>query len=124
MFSNDDILVIKIKNKIQARFPQSNIEIRFDKELNEYFISTRNKELYYSDEYGMLIFEIDSEILWKQNKFNFYFVLNERYNGLNMLINKLSFSYKINDNYIDWNINKPNIFIERYNDTNNFSLAA
>ena len=79
MFNNDDSLALEIKNTISINFIHANIEIIFDKERNEYFISTRNKELYYSEEYGMLVLEI-SQNLWKQGIFNFYFILDLRLN--------------------------------------------
>ena len=64
-------------NKILSNFIHADIEIIFDKERNEYFISTRNKELYYSEAFGMLVLKI-SQNLWKRGIFNFYFILDVR----------------------------------------------
>jgi len=77
MFDKNSALAIMIKNTILSNFLYADIEISFDKEQNEYYISTRNKELYYSEAYGMLVFDIEQNILWKQGIFNFFFILEE-----------------------------------------------
>ena len=46
MFTDDDVVALEIRDKIQARFPYADIKIMFDENMGEYFISTRNKELY------------------------------------------------------------------------------
>jgi hypothetical protein len=89
---DNNALALTIKNNILANFPFADIEIIFDKELGEYFISTRNKELYYSEAYGMLIFEINQNILWKQGIFNFFFILDERDHEINKLSQDITVS--------------------------------
>ena len=67
-----DRLAMDIKNKILNQFNNADIDIRYDDEQNEYFISTKNKILYDSEEYEKLIFEIKQEMLYGRGIFNFY----------------------------------------------------
>ena len=77
MFDRNSALALVVKNIILTSFLDADIEIVFDKEQGEYYISTRNRELYYSEAYSMLILDINQNILWKQGIFNFYFILEE-----------------------------------------------
>ena len=125
MFDKNCVLAADIKNKILSRFIDAEINIFFDKERNEYFISTRDKDLYYSEEFGMLVFEINQGILWKQGIFNFYFILDLREREFINAADKISFSRKNETAYASWDINSaPRIFADKHIDTGNFSLAA
>ena len=124
MFNNDDSLALEIKNKILTRFIHADISVFFDKERNEYFISTRNKELYYSEGYGMLVLEI-SQNLWGRGVFNFYFILDVRDHEFNKTANEISFSLKNEIHYILWDVsNTPPLIVDKYTGTDNYSLAA
>jgi hypothetical protein len=85
MLNNDNNLALIIKNIILTAFLHADIEVNFDKERNEYFISTRDKDLYYSEAYGLLILDIEQNILWKQGRFNFYFILDVRGRGFDKM---------------------------------------
>ena len=103
MFSKNDSLALTIKNKILSNFINANIEVIFDKEQDEYFISTRNKELYYSEEYGMLVLEINQN-LWKQGIFNFYFILDLRLNPFENMVKDTLFTSKETNSFTQWNL--------------------
>jgi len=108
MFNHEDFVALEIKNIILTNFFHADIEIIFDKERNEYFISTRNKELYYSEPYGMLILEINQNILWKQGFFNFFFILDSRRNPLeNMAKNTLFTSEETS--FTQWNLHTQTV---------------
>jgi hypothetical protein len=124
MFDNDNSLALEIKNKILDRFIHANTSVFFDKEHNEYFISTRNKELYYSEEYGMLVLEI-SENLWRQGKFNFYFIFDARSHEFDRATKEISLSPENEILYASWGVNNTSfVFVDEYINTDNFSLAA
>jgi hypothetical protein len=122
--NNDNTLALTIKNKILTTFLHADIEINFDKEQNEYFISTRDKDLYYSEAYGLLILDIKQNILWKQGKFNFYFILDVRERDFDKMTEKTTFSHTDEINYKTWEVNKPSLFIDKYVDMDNFPLVA
>jgi hypothetical protein len=124
MLNNNNALALSIKNIILTNFLHADIEIIFDKEQNEYFISTRNKELYYSEGYGMLMLEISKDILWKQGIFNFYFILDERNHEFDKMTKNLTFSLANEIIYKTWDVNKPSLFVGKHIDVDNYSLAA
>jgi len=107
---NDNLLARSIRNKILSNFISAEINITYDKEQNEYFISTRDKNLYYSEAYGLLILDIKQNILWEQGKYNFYFTLD---------VQEREFDYK------SWDIvKKTPIFVDKQIDTDYFPLLA
>ncbi|MDR1836641.1 MAG: hypothetical protein LBQ89_03180 [Treponema sp.] len=108
MFNHEDFLALEIKNIILTNFFHADIEIIFDKERNEYFISTRNKELYYSESYGMLILEINQNILWKQDFFNFYFILDLRRNPLENMAKNILFTSE-ETSFTQWNLHTQTV---------------
>jgi len=119
MFNNNNALALEIKNIILNNFIQADIEIIFDKERNEYFISTRDKELYYSEAYGMLILEINQNILWRRGVFNFYFILDLRPNQFENMIKDTLFTSKETSFSAQWNprtdaVSKDIHFIHNY----------
>jgi hypothetical protein len=125
MINKNYTLALKIKNMILSTFPSLDICIYFDDELNEYIISTRNKEIYYSNEYGKLVFEINQEILWEQGIFNFYFILDESERESDKLAKGISFSQRNEVHYTSWVINNTHsLTIDRYDGIENYSLAA
>jgi hypothetical protein len=124
MFENDNFLAGSIRNIILSNFINANIDIIYDKGQNEYFISTRDKNLYYSEAYGLLILDIKQNILWKQGKFNFYFILDVRERDFDKMTEKTTFSHTDEISYKTWEVNKPSIFIDKYVDTDNFPLVA
>ena len=116
-------LAIKIKNMILSSFPYLDINIYFDNESNEYFISTRNKEQYYSEGYGMLVFEINQNILWGQGIFNFHFVLEER--EADKLAKSISFSANNETRYTSWDISSTHtLLVTKHAEADGFALAA
>jgi len=104
MFNNYNALAMEIKNIILTNFFHADIEIIFDKEQNEYFISTRNRELYYSEAYGMLILEIKQNILWRRGVFNFYFILDLRPNQFEDMAKDTLFTSKETNSFTQWNL--------------------
>ena len=124
MFSDDNYLALKLKNLIESRFPYADIKISFNKDFGEYFISTRNKELYYSEDYLMLLFEIDNDILWEQGKFNFFFTLNQRGPEYDFMANSIIFSVKESGHYPELEAVKPSGFAGNNTVTDNLHLAA
>ena len=118
-------LAMKIRNIILSTFPSLDINVYFDNELKEYIISTRNKEYYYSENYGKLISEINNNILWCQGIFNFYFILDEGEKEFDMLTNVMSFSFNNEILFKPWARDTSNLLlIEKHNNTDNYSLAA
>jgi hypothetical protein len=101
MFSKNDSLALEIKNKILTNFIQANIEIVYDKEQNEYFISTRNKDLYYSEAYGLFTLEI-SQGLWEQGIFNFHFILDVKPSQFEDMEKCMSFDVKEMATFTSW----------------------
>jgi len=101
MFSKNDSLALEIKNKILTNFIQANTEIVFDREQNEYFISTRNKDLFYSEAYGLFTLEINQG-LWEQGIFNFYFILDVKPNQFEDMEKRFSFDPKETDTFTSW----------------------
>jgi hypothetical protein len=124
MLNNNDSLVSAIKNIILTNFPYAGTEVIFDKEQNEYFISTRNKELYYSEAYGMLILEINKNTLWEQGIFNIYFILDVRDKEFDKMTEQITFSFMDETAYKTWDVNKTSLSVDKHIDTHNFSLAA
>jgi Rps23 Pro-64 3,4-dihydroxylase Tpa1-like proline 4-hydroxylase len=104
MLNNNYALALAIKNIILTNFLHADIEITFDKEQDEYFISTQNKEIYYSQAYGMLLLEINQNILWKQGIFNFHFTLNVKPSQPEELVRKMTFDQKETNSYLLWNV--------------------
>jgi hypothetical protein len=125
MFNNNNALGLEIKNKILEKFINADLEVYMDREQNEYFIVTHNKELYYSEAYGMLVLEINQNILWKQGIFNFYFILDVRANELGIMAKNMSFSQEKTYPYELWSVSNTHEFAVG-NDIalNDFSLAA
>jgi len=126
MFDENFALAIEIKNKIVSHFINADITISSDKGQNEYFISTRNKELYYSEEYGRLIFEINQDI-WSQGIFNFYFIVGNRGCEFSEIVKEISFSPQTTIPYTSWDIDSDAIHylsVNRSNDMNNLLLVA
>ena len=125
MFDKNNALAIKIKNTILSNFLYADIEISFDKEQNEYYISTRNKELYYSEAYGMLVFDIEQNILWKQGIFNFYFILEEGHNKYKKMADVMSVAREESGSYSVWNTySTGNLTFDNNIELSNFYLAA
>jgi len=124
MLENDNLLAFNIKNKIESDFINAKINIIYDKEQNEYFISTRDKDLYYSESYGLLILDIKQNILWKQGKYNFYFILDAQEQEFDKLSKKITFTLKNEIDYKPWNVKKTLIIVDKHIDTENFSLVA
>jgi hypothetical protein len=124
MFENDNFLASTIRNIILSHFIYADIDIIYDKEQNEYYISTRNRDLYYSEAYGLLILDIKQNILWKQGKFNFYFILDIRGREFVTITEKIIFSHTDEIKYKTWDINKTPLFVDSHIDIYNFPLAA
>ena len=125
MVDKNYTLAMKIKNEILSNFPSLDINVYFDNESVEYFISTRNKEQYYSDEYGKLVFKINQKYLWGQGIFNFYFILDESKKETDKLANFISFSTNNEIHYISWDINNTNsLLIDEHTCMDSFALAA
>jgi len=120
----NNALALAIKKIILTKFLDANIKITFDKEQNEYFISTRNRELYYSEAYGMLVLEINQNILWKQGIFNFYFILDVRKHKFDKITKNITFSLADEIVYKPWGVKKQSLFIDTHISVNDFSLAA
>ena len=81
MHRDDDALAREIRNRLSADFINADIRIEHDSERDEYFVSTPDRKLYHSDEYGTAVFEIHRE-LWNRGVFNFCFVLDRNGHGL------------------------------------------
>ena len=125
MFDNGGFIALKIKNKILSHFIHADINIVFDKEQNEYFISTRDRELYHSETYGKLVLEINQNILWGQGIFNFYFVLDSRGREFDKTVKEILFSIKKEVSYTAWNVNHTSaLFVDKHIATNDPSKAA
>ena len=127
MFNENYGLAMEIRRKILSRFINADINIIFDKEQDEYFISTRNEELYYSEKYGQLVFEINQSILWGQGIFNFYFILDRREREFSEIVKEVSFSLQAKIPYTSWNIDDTAVHrlsVDRHINMNNSSLAA
>jgi len=124
MFDKNYLLAIEIKNMILTNFYYVDINIIYDKGLDEYFISTHDENLYYSEPYGMLILAINQDILWKQGYFNFYFILDKTIHNIN-IAEEISFERKYTDSYSLWGVrDTDNIQIESDIEFSDFSLAA
>lgn len=124
MVDKNDTLAIKIKNLILSNFPHANINIFFDKEQSEYFISTSNEELYHSEAYGTLVMEIKMNILWKQNIYNFYFILDIRDRIFDNITEKITFLLEDETIYKTWDVNNSSSFVDKHINISDFSLAA
>jgi hypothetical protein len=125
MFDSKNGLAITIKNILLTHFPCAEIDIIFDKEQNEYFISTRDEKLYYSEEYGMLIMEIKLNLLWDNGIFNFFFILDSTPIQVEKLFDSISFSQKEITPDFYWNIGNNNVLSVKDNiESNNLFLAA
>lgn len=125
MYNKDFVLALEIKNKILSHFVQADVDIFYDKEQDEYFISIRDKELYNSEEYGKLVFEINENILWGQGIFNFYFILDTRDCGFEKTTKEISFSLQDEIQYTSWIVNNTHsLFVDKHFDLNDSSLAA
>jgi len=121
---NDNLLARSIRNKILSNFIFADIDIIYDKEQNEYFISTRDKDLYYSEAYGLLILDIKQNILWEQGKYNFYFTLDVQEREFDKMITNITFSLKDEIVYKSWDVKKTPILVDKQIDTDYFPLAA
>jgi hypothetical protein len=121
---NDNLLARSIRNKILSNFIFADIDIIYDKEQNEYFISTRNKDLYYSEAYGLLILDIKQNILWEQGKYNFYFTLDIQEKEFDRMIKNITFSLTDETDYKSWDVKKTPIFVDKQIDIVYFPLAA
>lgn len=125
MVDNNHALAIMIKNKIQTHFINAGVNIIFDKERNEYFISTRNRDLYYSQAYGILILEINQNTLWGRGIFNFYFTLDEKQDHLEKMAEQTSFDRKESKHYEMWGVHNTHIlFVDNHVVPGDYSLAA
>jgi hypothetical protein len=125
MFNKNNALILEIKNRILKKLINADIEVYLDREQNEYFIVTHNKDLYNSEAYGMLVLEINQNILWKQGIFNFYFILDVRANELGIMAENMSFSQEKTYPYELWNISNTHEFAVCKNIAlDDFSLAA
>jgi len=125
MFDNGNFVALEIKNKIRSHFIDADINIVFDKEQNEYFVSTQNRELYYSEEYGKLVLEISQSLLWGQGIFNFYFVLDSSGREFDKTVKEILFSLKREVTYTAWNVNASSaLFVDKHVDVNDSSMAA
>ncbi|MCL2138266.1 MAG: hypothetical protein FWH41_01915 [Treponema sp.] len=121
MIEKNNIWALWIKNKILSCFPYAGTVITFDKEQNEYFVSTPNKDLYYSESYGLIVFEIN-QTLWNQGIFNFYFTLESDFHMIDKIIPFLFTEERI---YSFWGINNNlALFVDKDTNMDNFSLAA
>jgi len=125
MFDKNYTLALKIKNLILINFPYAGINVFHDSTLNEYFISTQNKELYYSDEFGKLILEINQNMLWGQGIFNFYFILDVRENELDRVAKIITLASVNEVRYMPWEVNNtPILHSDKLIGIENSSLAA
>jgi len=122
---NDNLLARSIRNKILSNFISADINITYDKEQNEYFLSTQDKNLYYSEAYGLLILDIKQNILWEQGKYNFYFTLDVQEREFDKMTTNITFSLTDEIDYKSWDIvKKTPIFVDKQIDTDYFPLAA
>jgi len=124
VIDRNDALAMTIKNKILLTFPYADIDITLDKEQNEYSISTSNEELYHSEAYGALVMDIKMNILWKQNIYNFYFILDVRDREFDRITNKITFSPTDEINYKTWDVNKTSFVVNKLVEIADSSLAA
>jgi hypothetical protein len=124
MFDKYYSLAIEIKNMILSNLYYDDINIIYDDELDEYFISIHDENLYYSESYAMLVLKINQDILWKQGYFNFYFILDKTIHNIN-IAEKISFERKDADFDSLWGVHDTdNIQIESDIEFSDFSLAA
>jgi len=124
VFDKNYSLAVKIKNLILRDFPYADINIVYDKGLNEYFISTNDEKLYYSEAYGMLILTINTDILWGQGIFNFYFILDVQEHELGKMTKKITFSPTDEINYKTWFVNEVFFTADKPVEATDSSLAA
>lgn len=122
--NRNDTLAMTIKNKILLKFPYADIDITLDKEQNEYFISTSDEELYHSEAYGVLVMDIKLNILWKQNVYNFYFILDLRKSEFGKMTKNMTFSPANEINYKTWDVNKTPFVTNKLIEIADSSLAA
>ena len=77
MFDINEFLANEIKNKLNNIFPNIIVNTFYDSDRDEYSVSINDKDLYYSDEYQLLVMEIKQNILWTEKIYNYFFTLDE-----------------------------------------------
>jgi hypothetical protein len=125
MFDKAYFLAMEAKNKLQARFMRTDIGVVFDKERGEYFICARDKDLYYSKEYGMLAMEISRDLL-ERGATNFYFILDSgAWREFDKTAEGMSFYVNTAVSYAHWDIKSSRVVAaDSHADCGDFSLAA
>jgi hypothetical protein len=125
MFDKNYSLAVEIKNLILSFFYYADIDIVYDNDLDEYFITTRDEKLYYSEAYGMLVLAINQGILWKYGNFNFYFILDNKPARQKNTVEKISFEQKEAGSYFSWGVyNTDNMRIEGGAEFSDYYLVA
>jgi hypothetical protein len=102
MFDDMNVLVTEIKNRIMKIFLYANVNVVFDQDHNEYFVSVDNSELYYSEAFQSFVMGIKQDILWKENIHNFYFILDETFYGFERITREISSERKETSAYAIW----------------------
>jgi hypothetical protein len=111
MFDDRNVLATEIKNRIMKNFLYANVNVVFDQEHNEYFVSVDNRELYYSEAFQSFVMGIKQDILWKENIHNFYFILDETLYGFEKITGKISFERKDASAYVIWDFCNGNSIV-------------
>jgi hypothetical protein len=75
--SNTMYLTLQIiTSRIKDSFQQLNVHYKYDKKNKAYFIEMDDENIYYSDEFGKLIGELDYNYLLENNIHNVHFVVD------------------------------------------------
>lgn len=93
MFDINEFLANEIREKLNNIFPNITINTFYNSDRDEYNVSINDKELYYSDEYQLMVMEIKQNILWTKNIYNYIFTLDEVSCENMKLLSKLTLEY-------------------------------
>jgi len=102
MFDINEFLANEIREKLNNIFPNITINTFYNSDRDEYNVSINDKELYYSDEYQLMVMEIKQNILWTKNIYNYIFTLDEVSCENMKLLSKLTLEYSYSLNFTNY----------------------
>ncbi len=83
---------LTIQNEIQKYYPSLRISLSFDPDDDEYYISINDRDIFHSEQYRKLIFNITEALLWENGIYNVFFNIE-----MVEVINKILFTSNIKE---------------------------
>lgn len=75
--TNDIFYSLEIESRIRKLFPDIKPYIHYDPDQDEYIVGINDRSVYYSDSFQNLVLDLQVSLLWRDNKNNFLFVLED-----------------------------------------------